>query len=431
MIKFLHTADLHLGKVLHEQSLIEDQRHLLDNLAGLLGDESYQALVIAGDVYDRSIPPTEAVELFGSFLGQIKARRPSLEILIIPGNHDSPARLGFGREIFAGLGLRFATDPEDCGRPVILKDPENGKRCAFFLLPFLSPGSFRPGPAEKPGETAFGKGTESRAGGEEDPAASWTSQARLAVAAAGRLEEARLRCQAEGVSRFVLVAHLFAAGALEAGSERIFLGSAELADMELFSGFDYAALGHLHRMQRAGKNGWYSGSPLAYSFGEAEAEKCFLSVEIDAAAGNLPPRVSPVPVAPLRKLRRISGSFERFFRYSPEDAELRAAREDYLEISLTDRGLTENALAVLRRNFPHLLSIRQDAALSSLLAEHAGPESLAKSPATSPAERSGERRDTAKDFEEFLTGLYGKAEEGELALFRELLAELEGEEQEP
>jgi exonuclease SbcD len=192
--------------------------------------------------------------------------------------------------------------------------------------------------------------------------------------------------------------------------------------MELFSGFDYVALGHLHRIQRAGKNGWYSGSPLAYSFGEAEAEKYFLSVELDAPAGNPQPLISPVPVPPLRKLRRISGPFERFFRPSPGDTELSAAAEDYLEISLSDRGLTENALAVLRRNFPHLLSIRQDAALSSLLAEHA---------VIGPAERPGERRDTVEDFGEFLTGLYGEADPGELALFRELLAELEREEQEP
>jgi exonuclease SbcD len=424
MIKFLHTADLHLGKVLYEQSLIEDQRYMLEGLAGLLADESYQALIIAGDVYDRSIPSTEAVELFGSFLGRIKARRPSLEILIIPGNHDSPARLGFGREIFAGLGLRFATDPEDCGRPVILKDPENGKSCAFFLLPFLSPGSFRPGPAEKPKEGASGGEGETQADGEgESPAGSWGSQARLAAEAAGRLEEARLRYQAEGVSRFVLVAHLFASGALEAGSERIFLGNAELADMALFSGFDYVALGHLHRMQRAGKNGWYSGSPLAYSFGEAEAEKYFLSVELNTAAEEPLPALNPVPVSPLRKLRRISGPFERFFRPSPEDTELSAVAEDYLEISLTGHGLTENALALLRKNFPRLLSIRQDAALSSLLAEHAG--------LGNPAEKPGERRDTAKDFEEFLSGLYEKADGGEIILFRELLAEIEGEEREP
>jgi exonuclease SbcD len=412
MIKFLHTADLHLGKVLHEQSLAEEQRRMLDDLAGFLADESYQALVIAGDVYDRSIPSTEAVELFSAFLGKLKARRPSLEILVIPGNHDSPVRLGFGREIFAGLGLRFAADPGDCGKPVVLKDPENGKSCAFFLLPFLSPGSFRPGPAEKPGETV--------PGGEEGPAGSWASQARLAAEAAGRLEEARLRYKAEGVSRFVLVAHLFAAGGREAGSERIFLGNAELADIGLFSGFDYAALGHLHRMQQAGKNGWYSGSPLAYSFGEAGSEKYFLSVELDTAAGNLPPLIKPIPVAPLRKLCRISGPFERFFHPSPEDMELAAAGEDYLEISLTGRGLVENALAILRKNFPRLLSIRQDAALSGLLAGHGG--------SGSPAEKPGERRDTAEDFKEFLTGLYGEADGGELALFRELLAELEAEE---
>jgi exonuclease SbcD len=219
----------------------------------------------------------------------------------------------------------------------------------------------------------------------------------------------------------VLAAHLFAAGGREAGSERIFLGSAELADIGLFSGFDYVALGHLHRMQQVGENGWYSGSPLAYSFGEAESEKCFLSVEIDTADGNLPPILTPLPVLPLRRLRRVSGPFDRFFRPSPEDTELSAFREDYLEISLTGRGLTENALAILRKDFPRLLSIRQDAALSGLLAEHAA---LGK-----PA--SGERRDTVRDFEEFLAGIYGKADSGELALFRELLAELEGEDQEP
>jgi exonuclease SbcD len=190
--------------------------------------------------------------------------------------------------------------------------------------------------------------------------------------------------------------------------------------MELFFGFDYVALGHLHRMQRAGKNGWYSGSPLAYSFGEAESEKYFLSVELGAGTGE-PPVTSPIPVSPLRRLRRVSGPFERFFRPSPGDTELSALKEDYLEISLSDRGLTENALAILRKNFPRLLSIRQDAALSGLLAEHAGPGRA--------AEKTGERRDTAKDFEEFLTGLYGKADQGELALFRELLAELEGEEE--
>jgi exonuclease SbcD len=240
--------------------------------------------------------------------------------------------------------------------------------------------------------------------------------------AAGRLEEARLRLKAEGVSRFVLAAHLFAAGGREAGSERIFLGSAELADMGLFSGFDYVALGHLHRMQRAGENGWYSGSPLAYSFGEAESEKCFLSVELNTA-DRAPPVPKPLPVLPLRRLRRVSGPFERFSRPSPEDTELSAFREADLEISLTGRGLTENALAVLRKNFPRLLSIRQDAALSDLLAEHAVPGN--------PADRGGEGRDTVRDFEEFLAGIYGKADSGELALFRELLAEIEGEEREP
>jgi exonuclease SbcD len=405
VIKFLHTADLHLGKTFHDLSLIEDQAYALDQIAAIVNDPSYQALIIAGDVYDRSIPSPEAVRLFGSFLAKLKNQNPRLEILVIPGNHDSPARLGFGRELFAELGIRFAAEPEESFEPVILgaaeseegAPPEDG--CAFFLLPFLSPGSLGGG-AGNSGEPEILR-----------------SQAQLAAEAARRLDQSRERWKERGVSRAVLAAHLFAGGGLESESERLFLGGAEKVDMGLFAGFDYAALGHLHRRQRAGRNGWYAGSPLAYSFEEGGAEKAVLSVEIGGGEGE-GPRVTPIPIKPLHRVSRLSGPFDRFNRPSPQDGELLEAREDYLEFSLTDSSLTENALPLLQGRYPRLLSIRQEEARRGLQAACARPAA------------SGERRDAAADFADFLTGLYGEAEEGKVKLFRELLARVEMEERE-
>jgi exonuclease SbcD len=415
MIKFLHTADLHLGKVFHDQNLGEDQAFMLGELSGILEDRSYAALVIAGDVYDRSIASPEAIELFGSFLGKIKKRQPSLEVLIIPGNHDSATRLGFGRELFARLGIRFGVSAEACDKPVIVE--RDGESCAFFLLPFLNPGVL------------------SRYDPENGPVP-LRSQSALAEEAARRMEKAR---QALGGVPSVLVAHLFAAGGLEAGSERVFLGNAELVNIELFKGFDYIALGHLHRCQSAGinpvgiyaddrsavgKNAWYSGSPLAYSFGEASSqkagsEKCFLSVELRKDG----PKVEKIPVKPRRKVTSLSGLFTRFTGDISSDKELLAAADDYLEIRLTDRRITENARELLRKRFSHLLSLRQDEALAGL---SSGARFQVSANGT-----HGDRRDVFADFRDFLLDLYGKAPDisaeiaAEIKLFNTLLTEID------
>ena len=147
-MKFLHTADLHLGKVFHEQSLIEDQQFMLNQLLETLKDPSYQALVIAGDVYDRSIPPPEAVRLFSPFLGSLKRERPDIEVFLISGNHDSASRLAFGKELFAELGVHFITDPQDADTPIVITQenpslPSKKETTAFFLLPFLTAGSLK------------------------------------------------------------------------------------------------------------------------------------------------------------------------------------------------------------------------------------------------------------------------------------------------
>ena len=396
MFKFLHTADLHLGKIFHEQSLREDQAVMLDELASVLEKGSYAALVIAGDVYDRSIPSPEAVDLFSSFLERVKNINPSPEVLVIPGNHDSAARLGFGKELFSRLGLYFGVSAEDCDKPVILE--QNGEKCAFFLLPFLNSGDLN--------------------GQDKEDANKFIplrSQAALAEEAAGRMEMARKKLCEEGITRSVLVSHIFASGGKDSGSERVFLGQAELVNTSLFKGFDYIAMGHLHRCQQIGENGWYSGSPLSYSFGEVsqakEAEKFFLSVEFKKGKAH----IEKIPVKPLHELASFSGPFARFASDSC-DPELEAAKNDYLEINLTDRGLTENAGDMLRRRFPLLLSLRQSEAFAEL-------SSLKGARATLSGNR--DRQNISADFKTFLEDLYGKADEDELELFNTLLAEIE------
>ncbi|MDR1352866.1 MAG: exonuclease subunit SbcD [Treponema sp.] len=449
--RFLHTADLHLGRVFHEHPLLEDQAFMLDQLADVLAGDSYRALVIAGDVYDRSIPSPGAVSLFGGFLGKLKARRPDLEVLILPGNHDSASRLGFGKELFAELGIHFVTEPEDACKPVIVRGNGADASCAFFLLPFLHPGSLacrdgsltcrdgslgrsEGGPPEESAGTGEGSGAGEGPGEAPEAGGFLRSQARLAEEAAARLEKARREALENEAGHTVLAAHLFASGGAESDSERVFLGSAERVDAGLFAGFDYAALGHLHRYQKAGGNCWYSGSPLAYSFDEAEkSEKCFLSVELGGgepeSGGPGGVTVTPVPVKPLRGLRRLRGNFSRFFSDASDPA-LKEAENDYLEIILGDSSLVENPLPLLRRRFPWILSVKQEEALAFLRGN------FPALPRAAESEYGQERRGPAEDFEDFLADIYGDPEGAgledlarenreKIELFRELLAEIE------
>ncbi|MDR1302528.1 MAG: exonuclease subunit SbcD [Treponema sp.] len=414
MLTFIHTADLHLGKVLHEHSLIEDQQYMLDGLRELAEDSAYKALLIAGDVYDRSIPSPDAVTLFSAFLGKLKARRPDLELLILSGNHDSSSRLGFGKELFAELGIHFVTDPEDAATPILIPG-DAGEQGAFFLLPFLNPGSLN---------TVL-TASASQEGAQESPlpdagegAMPIRSQGRLAQEAAARLEAARCKAKEAGAALTVLGAHLFALGGLEAGSERIFWGTAEQTDIHWFSGFDYVALGHLHRFQKAGPNAWYSGSPLAYSFAEAPHPKVLLSVSLEPGKE---PRINPLPVQPLRKLSILKGSFTSFFQDGVGSPDLTPVIQDYLEVELIDTGLVENPLALLRERFPWILSVKQDAALARQLVHGQNPTFW---------EGATHRRALIdqEDFRDFLIDIYGEADPDKLELFQELLHTIEAEE---
>jgi DNA repair protein SbcD/Mre11 len=318
-MKILHTSDLHIGKALHERDLLPDQAHMLIQLEKAVREFDPAALVISGDIYDRSIPSPEAVDLFGDFLGRVKAGRPDITVLIIPGNHDSPARLGFGDSLFRIADVHVRVRPEDVTVPIVVE--RGGEKLYLWALPFLGPGAFPEAPHSQ----------------------------------AGQFEEAMRRTvpllPADGAN--VLVCHAFALGGQGSDSERTFLGTAELVDAALFEAFDYVALGHLHKPQKAGKNGLYPGSPLAYSFSEAGQTKGF--VLADVSKGGVKTKV--VPVEPLHPLSRLDGTYSSFL----EGGAARAERNDYLEVLLTDSDPVLSPAETLRRVFPNLLSVRQRA----------------------------------------------------------------------
>ncbi|MBR6216234.1 MAG: exonuclease subunit SbcD, partial [Spirochaetaceae bacterium] len=360
-MKFLQTGDLHLGKFFYEYPLLEDQKHVLKLLLDELKAEQdagapYDALVIAGDVYDRSLPPADAVQAFSDFLAEVQKSFSELHVLIIPGNHDSAIRLSYAQKILEQQRIHIRTDLSRIDEPVIIKD------AAFYLMPFLQPASLAitekaekqpesaPIKAEKPllaENSANGQqnltfdfdtadGAQSDAAAQYNEAQAAASQPQTAAAQASATtaqsekKETYLMSQAalaeEALKRInlaknkdianILVAHLFAAGSVESDSERVIWGTAEQVDASLFKDFAYTALGHLHRYQKAAAHTFYSGSPLAYSFSESSADKMFLRVEIEKGAE---PSVTAIPIKPLHRVVSLKGSFDEFLNSKTYD----------------------------------------------------------------------------------------------------------------
>jgi exonuclease SbcD len=459
-MRILHAADLHLGKSLHERSLVPDQEHLLKGILAAIRDRKPAALLLAGDLYDRAIPQPEAISLFDSFLSEAAGIDPELVIVAIPGNHDSAARLSFGASLLSRGGIHLRTRVAEAGKPIMVE--RGGERMAVFALPFLAAGSeaaSMPGGASEGGR---GGGEAGKGGGEAAPggaadrpspraapqvelpfesAAELTELAGTASDAAPRSPATRgegeamppsaspsavpvFRSQAElfeaAVERIsrnlvpgaynVLLAHCFARGGTSSESERAFLGLAELVPASLFDRFDYAALGHLHRHQAAGARGRYPGAPMAYSFSEGGEERGVLLVEF----GPEGLREEFLPIKPLRRLRRVEGRFAELA--SP--GAFPDYRGDYIEARLLDEEAVFDPVDFLRGNFPHLLSVRQ--AAFELAA--AGGVSVAASAGEGPggADPGGEAAVLA-DFDAFWKEM--KGEEADPAI-RELFTEI-------
>jgi len=381
-MRIFHLADLHLGKSLYERDLVEDQRYALDAVLEAARIERPACVVIAGDVFDRAVPTAEAVTLLGQFAASLKAIDPEMVIAMIPGNHDSAARLAFLAPVLATAAVYVASDAAACEVPVVVE--RGGETLRLWLLPFLTPGTFsRPAPAGAPveGLTPDGKGVENRQEGltpgrqgelfgedrepvpaeglfpdrpGQEPAQVLRSQADLFAEAMRRVGAAMKAAGAgAGTGLDVLVCHAFAAGGTGSESERAFLGTAELVDGAAFEQFDYVALGHLHRPQAVGSRGRYPGSILAYSFAESGCERGFLSVELSSEA----PVVEFRAVRPLRRMIRIEGTYDQVL----VDPELEAYSGDYVEAVLGDAEAVLNPMDALRRRFPYIMSLRQAA----------------------------------------------------------------------
>ncbi len=315
-MRFLHISDLHIGKVVNDFSMLEEQKLILDQLVSLAAENKVDALVIAGDIYDRAIPPGEAVSLFDQFLTKLSDQE--IQIIMISGNHDSPERISFGEHLLCARGVHIAGVWNRQAKRVLLGDTE------FVLLPFFKPVR------------------------EEE------TDSNSAVARA--LERYWQQEQEESLeNQRVLITHFFVTDqgkepALSESETTIHVGGLDNVEASLFDGFDYVALGHIHRCQQIGERPvWYSGSTLKYSFGECGQEKCALLVNLEEHRAE----VTRLPLHPAKEFRIIRGSLEELLRQGQEDER----RSDYLQAVLTDRGELIDPMGTLRSVYPNMMQI--------------------------------------------------------------------------
>ena len=329
-MKLMHLSDLHLGKRLNEFSLLEDQCFILQQLVELVRSEQPDCVLLAGDIYDKPVPPAEAVTLFDDFLNKLAQLTT---VCVTSGNHDSAERLAFGAQLMREGGVHFCglyTGEPQC---VTLQDAYGSVH--IYLLPFLKPAHVRHclPPTEAEQVTTY--------------------------------HEA-LRCAVErmhinAAERNVLVAHQFVTGAQMAGSEAVNVGGVDNIGAEVFAAFDYTALGHIHRAQNVGSERVrYSGTPLKYSFAEWQQEKSVTLVEL-GEKGSV--SVTALPLAPLRDLRKLRGSYEElmsreFYDELPKDSD--GLLRDFYHLTLTDEEDVPDAVQKLRSVYKNLLQLEYD-----------------------------------------------------------------------
>ena len=321
-MKFIHLSDLHIGKRVNEVSMIEEQASILSQIIGIIDSEHPDAVLIAGDVYDKSVPSAEAVTLLDDFLCRLAER--NLPVLIISGNHDSPERLAFGGRLFETRGIHISPVYNGTVESVTLSD-EHGT-VTFWLLPFVKPVHVK---------RCF----------PDEAIESYTDAIRAAIGHMG----------VDFSGRNVLLTHQFVTGAATCESEEISVGGIDNVDASVFEGFDYVALGHIHGPQDIGSDRIrYCGTPLKYSFSEAGHRKSVTVVEL-GEKGRL--NVRTVPLTPRHDLREIRGTYEELTAKSTYAG---TAVDDYLHIILTDEEDVPEAMGRLRVIYPNLMKLTYD-----------------------------------------------------------------------
>ncbi|MBR0141572.1 MAG: exonuclease SbcCD subunit D [Ruminococcus sp.] len=317
-MKIMHLSDLHLGKRLNAFPLVKDQKYILGQIIDIADRKKPDCVVIAGDIYDRTVPSAEAVALFDDFLSRLSERE--LPVMVISGNHDSPERIAYGNKIMQKSRIYLSPVYDGNIKPVILHDDFG--EVYFYLLPFIRPSNVR---------QAF-KDTEIN---------TYTDALKVAVDA----------MNIDKSKRNILVAHQFVTGAIRSESEEIYVGNLENVSMEVFEDFDYTALGHIHRPQNTGSDKIrYCGTPLKYSFSEADHEKSVTFVEIGEK--NSPLKIETEKLVPLIDMQEIRGSFEEVMQLPPSD--------NYMRVTLTDEEMIVDAVGKLRVKFSNIMAVSYD-----------------------------------------------------------------------
>ena len=366
-MKLIHLSDIHLGKRVNEFSMLEDQAHILKKILAVVDEEKPNGVLIAGDVYDKSVPSTEAVQLFDDFLVRLAERK--LPVFIISGNHDSPERLSFANRLIDAVGIHLAPVYNGVVEPITLSDeygPVN-----VYMLPFIKPAHVR----------GFFPDTEI------------TSYSDAVAAAIGRMN-------IDKTQRNVLITHQFVTGAQRSDSEELSVGGTDNIGAEVFCDFDYVALGHIHGPQNMDSGRIrYCGSPLKYSFSEAAQQKSVTVAELKEK-GTL--KIHAVPLIPRRDMVELKGSYQQLTLR--EFYENTTYQEDYTHITLTDEEDIPDAVAKLRAVYHNLMKLDYDNTRTRHSAAISGAENVeTRSPI-----------DLFAEFYELQNGLPMSAEQTEL-----------------
>ncbi|MGI8537394.1 MAG: exonuclease SbcCD subunit D [Mycobacteriales bacterium] len=331
-MRLLHTSDWHLGRSLHRCDLRAAQAGYLDHLVEVVRAERVDAVLVSGDVYDRAVPPVDAVELCESAL--VRLREAGARVVLISGNHDSARRLGFGSRLVEAAGVHLRTRVGDCAEPVLLADAHGD--VALYGVPYLEPDAVRsqlpPDPFDPAAELPRGHG---------------------GVLGRG-LACIRADLAARSTGRSVVLAHAWVTGGAASESERdVTVGGVAQVPASLFDGFTYSALGHLHGPQTLAAGLRYSGSPLAYSFSEASHVKGSWLVELDAAGLA---RVEHVPAPVPHRLSCVRGTLDELLA-SPV---FEARRQDWLTVVYTDAARPDDVMERLSARFAHILVLKHE-----------------------------------------------------------------------
>ena len=321
-MKFIHLSDLHLGKRLNGFSLLEDQAYILEQITEIVKNQQADALIIAGDVYDKAVPSAESVALFDSFLSEITAICP--HIFIISGNHDSPERIAFGSHIMKKSGVHLSPVYDGNVVPTVLMDSYGDVN--IYMLPFVKPANVR---------RFF----------PEISIESYTDAVKTAVD----------KMEIDVNKRNILITHQFVTGASVCDSEEHSVGGTDNVDGSVFERFDYVALGHIHSPQNVGSERIrYCGTPLKYSFSECKHIKSVTVIELNEKNNFT---VSSIPLTPIRDLREIKGAYDDLMLKSNYEG---TNTDDYMHIILTDEEDIPDVLSRLRIVYPNIMKLSYD-----------------------------------------------------------------------